>query len=203
MPFLKSNAFLRAIGRLNSSHIATVSAGYRRLLRRNPFLSFGLPFVATVVAGSFFLTPVTAVRYEKHDRKSHTLDWAEATREHQRGIGAKNADPMTGDASQDPSLAADVAKLSGQQGRKRPLPKPRFKEVDIREEYFVCHRPPKPHSTFLHEWPLHSLHIILTSLLLTGLIHTPQKLAGNPDRLDNWEPVRVKRLPGEPDGVFD
>lgn len=29
------------------------------------------------------------------------------------------------------------------------------------------------------------------------------KLAGNSQKLDDWEPVRVKRLPGEPDGTFD
>lgn len=28
------------------------------------------------------------------------------------------------------------------------------------------------------------------------------KLAGRPDRTDEWEPVRVKRRPGEPDGTF-
>ena len=29
------------------------------------------------------------------------------------------------------------------------------------------------------------------------------KLAGQSDKLDNWEPVRVKRLEGEMDGTFD
>lgn len=31
-----------------------------------------------MVAGSFFLTPATAVRYEKYDRKTHMLDSKEA-----------------------------------------------------------------------------------------------------------------------------
>ena len=29
------------------------------------------------------------------------------------------------------------------------------------------------------------------------------KLAGQSEKLDEWEPVRVKRLEGEMDGVFD
>lgn len=38
-------------------------------MNKHPFLSFGLPFIAVIVAGSFVLTPATAVRYERHDRK--------------------------------------------------------------------------------------------------------------------------------------
>lgn len=46
-----------------------LGARYRALLSRHPFLTFGLPFLAVMVAGSFVLTPATAVRYERHDRK--------------------------------------------------------------------------------------------------------------------------------------
>lgn len=42
---------------------------YRALMNKHPFLMFGLPFLAVIVSGSFVLTPATAVRYEKHDRK--------------------------------------------------------------------------------------------------------------------------------------
>lgn len=35
------------------------------------------------------------------------------------------------------------------------------------------------------------------------LIHFMQRLAGMGDKLDDYEPVRVKRLAGEPDGTFD
>lgn len=42
---------------------------YRQLIRKRPFLAFGLPFILVVVAGSFVLTPATAIRYEKYDRK--------------------------------------------------------------------------------------------------------------------------------------
>lgn len=55
---------------------------YRRHLGGHPFLLFGLPFIATMVAGSFFLTPATAVRYELHDRKVRQL-----TKEEEVGLG--------------------------------------------------------------------------------------------------------------------
>ncbi|KAI4239122.1 MAG: hypothetical protein LQ349_000602 [Xanthoria aureola] len=51
----------------------SIAATYRASLARHPFLLFGLPFIATIVAGSFFLTPATALRYERHDRKIKTL----------------------------------------------------------------------------------------------------------------------------------
>ncbi|KAG6991039.1 cytochrome c oxidase assembly protein cox16 [Physcia stellaris] len=51
----------------------TIAATYRRHLARHPFLLFGLPFITTMVAGSFFLTPATALRYERHDRKMRRL----------------------------------------------------------------------------------------------------------------------------------
>ncbi len=60
----------------------TVSARYRALLSKHPFALFGLPFIATMVAGSFFLTPATAIRYEKHDRKVRRV-----SKEEELGIG--------------------------------------------------------------------------------------------------------------------
>ena len=50
-----------------------IAAWYRRQLIRSPFLSFGLPFIVTMVAGSFVLTPATALRFERHDRKVQQL----------------------------------------------------------------------------------------------------------------------------------
>jgi cytochrome c oxidase assembly protein subunit 16 len=55
-----------------------LGAVYRRYLSKHPFLLFGLPFIGTIVAGSFFLTPATALRYEKHDRKVKRLSQEEA-----------------------------------------------------------------------------------------------------------------------------
>ncbi|KAL8720166.1 MAG: hypothetical protein Q9225_002932 [Loekoesia sp. 1 TL-2023] len=50
-----------------------LAAAYRSHMARHPFLLFGLPFILTMVAGSFFLTPATALRYERHDKKVKSL----------------------------------------------------------------------------------------------------------------------------------
>lgn len=115
------------------SRLGSVGENYRRQLSRNPFLSFGLPFILVMVAGSFFLTPATAVRYEKYDRKTHMLDRDEAL-----GLGR----------------VKDAGRARGAKGGR-----------DIREEYW--------------------------------------RLAGKGADLDDWEPKRVERLPGEPDGTFE
>lgn len=65
-----------------SSYQNSIAATYRRHLARHPFLLFGLPFLSLMVAGSFFLTPATALRYERHDRKMRRL-----TKEEEMGIG--------------------------------------------------------------------------------------------------------------------
>lgn len=106
---------------VSSSESNTIAARYRAALAKRPFLLFGLPFISIIVAGSFVLTPATAIRYEKHDRKVRQM-----TKEEELGVG--------------------------RQGRK----------VDIRDEYY--------------------------------------RLAAKD--LDDWEQKRVKRLPGESDGVL-
>jgi cytochrome c oxidase assembly protein subunit 16 len=60
----------------------SLAARYRRQLNKHPFLLFGLPFLTTIVAGSFFLTPATALRYERFDKKNKQL-----SREEALGIG--------------------------------------------------------------------------------------------------------------------
>lgn len=65
-----------------ASHANTLPAKYRAALAKHPFALFGLPFIATMVLGSFFLTPATALRYERHDRKVRQL-----TKEEELGIG--------------------------------------------------------------------------------------------------------------------
>lgn len=52
-----------------AAYDSTIPAKYRAALAKHPFALFGLPFIATMVLGSFFLTPATALRYERHDRK--------------------------------------------------------------------------------------------------------------------------------------
>jgi cytochrome c oxidase assembly protein subunit 16 len=125
----------------------TIASRYRSLLAKHPFALFGLPFIATMVAGSFFLTPATAIRYEKHDRKVRRL-----TKEEELGIGKA--------------------------GRR----------VDMKEEYYV--RPQSPFLQWFGSGPC---------VLIDGCF-ARQRLAAKD--LDDWEQKRVKRLPGEHDGVI-
>ncbi|CAG9996010.1 unnamed protein product [Clonostachys byssicola] len=53
----------------SSASMNGIAAKYRSLMNRHPFLTFGLPFMTVIVAGSFVLTPATAIRYERYDRK--------------------------------------------------------------------------------------------------------------------------------------
>ncbi|KAI5848138.1 cytochrome c oxidase assembly protein COX16-domain-containing protein [Tricharina praecox] len=74
MPTFTSKSFRSS----SASAERTIGALYRRHLAKHPFLLFGLPFIGTIVAGSFFLTPATALRYEKHDRKVQRISQDEA-----------------------------------------------------------------------------------------------------------------------------
>lgn len=67
---------------VSSAEANTIAARYRAALAKRPFLLFGLPFISIIVAGSFVLTPATAIRYEKHDRKVRQM-----TREEELGVG--------------------------------------------------------------------------------------------------------------------
>lgn len=82
-----------------------VAAWYRRNLVRHPFVLFGLPFIVTMVAGSFFLTPATAIRYERHDRKVQQLSQEETL-----GIG-KNRRKVTNINEEYYRLAAKVGDI--------------------------------------------------------------------------------------------
>ena len=73
MPTFSAKKFMPSSGGDNK-----LGALYRRHLAKHPFLLFGLPFIATIVAGSFWLTPATALRYEKNDRKIKRLSQDEA-----------------------------------------------------------------------------------------------------------------------------
>lgn len=68
-----------------------MGAVYRSRLPRHPFLLFGLPFIAVIVAASFVLTPATALRYERHDRKIRQLNQEEAMRLGLRGEDGEEA----------------------------------------------------------------------------------------------------------------
>jgi cytochrome c oxidase assembly protein subunit 16 len=56
----------------------SIAARYRKQLQKHPFLLFGLPVMATIVAGSFMLTPATALRYERYDRKNQQITQEQA-----------------------------------------------------------------------------------------------------------------------------
>ncbi|GAV52441.1 hypothetical protein ZYGR_0AG04320 [Zygosaccharomyces rouxii] len=51
----------------------SLSGRYQKLLNKNPFLYFGLPFCSLVVLGYYWLSGFTAVRYEQHDRRVQEL----------------------------------------------------------------------------------------------------------------------------------
>ncbi|OAL33440.1 hypothetical protein AYO20_07296 [Fonsecaea nubica] len=74
MPVFQSKPF-RASGSSAAARDlpSRIAAWYNRKQERNPFLYFGLPFISIVVAASFLLTPATALRYEKHDRKNRQV----------------------------------------------------------------------------------------------------------------------------------
>ena len=76
MPVFTSKKF-RSAARAN-----TFATRFRAAMARHPFLLFGLPFMSVVVAGSFVLTPATAIRYEKNDRKMRQM-----SREEELGVG--------------------------------------------------------------------------------------------------------------------
>lgn len=57
----------------SAADMNTIGMRYRRVMNKHPFLLFGLPFLTVIVAGSFVLTPATAVRYERYDRKVRQL----------------------------------------------------------------------------------------------------------------------------------
>lgn len=109
MPAFQSKTFHRATT-ASSSLRDRLGALYRARLSRHPFLLFGLPFIAVIVAGSFALTPAAALRYERYDRKVQQLSQDEAFQ-----LGLKGPD--------------------GEEGIKR---NPRRRIVgDEREEYYV------------------------------------------------------------------
>ncbi|KAI5467897.1 cytochrome c oxidase assembly protein COX16, mitochondrial [Mariannaea sp. PMI_226] len=115
MPAFQSKRF-RSAADMNS-----IGMKYRQIMSKHPFLLFGLPFITVIVAGSFVLTPATAVRYERYDRKVRQL-----TKDEELNVRRS------------------------------------ARKVDMKEEYY--------------------------------------RLAGRD--LEDWEQKRVKRLPGENDGIL-
>lgn len=67
----------------SAARAGTFASRFRIAVGRHPFLLFGLPFISVVVAGSFVLTPATAIRYEKQDRRVRQM-----SREEELNVGA-------------------------------------------------------------------------------------------------------------------
>jgi len=76
MPVFQKNKFP------SKGHANTFAARYRAAMAKHPFALFGLPFLAVIIGGSFVLTPATAIRYERHDRKVRQM-----TREEELNVG--------------------------------------------------------------------------------------------------------------------
>ena len=106
-PFKSSN-------KTNAGWEERVTDFYRQQITKRPFLFFGLPFLSVMVAASFFLTPATALRYERHDRKHRELTTHEAME-----LGLK------GGASGDGPLSYNPRRRVVQKG-----------EVSERDEYY-------------------------------------------------------------------
>ena len=119
---------------------------YRRLMSKRPFLMFGLPFMAVIVAASFVLTPATAIRYERRDRKVRQM-----SREEELNVRRS------------------------------------ARKVDMKDEYYV--------RVFSEEKRLVAVYYCCTNVSCPV-----QRLAARD--LDDWEQKRVKRLPGESDGIL-
>lgn len=77
----------RRVSTENATFFERIGIRYRASMNRHPFLLFGLPFISIIVASSFLLTPATALRYERHDRKVRTLNEEEALGLGLRGPG--------------------------------------------------------------------------------------------------------------------
>ncbi|KIV89998.1 Cytochrome c oxidase assembly protein COX16, mitochondrial [Exophiala mesophila] len=79
MPVFETKPFRDAREQVNNLG-DRLGALYRRQVTHHPFLLFGLPFISLMVGASFLLTPATALRYEKHDRKNRQVTDMEAMR---------------------------------------------------------------------------------------------------------------------------
>ncbi|EGW33656.1 uncharacterized protein SPAPADRAFT_133396 [Spathaspora passalidarum NRRL Y-27907] len=51
----------------------TFAGKYQKLIKKNSFLYFGLPFMLSIVAGSIYLQKFTAIKWEKYDEKYRQL----------------------------------------------------------------------------------------------------------------------------------
>ncbi|KAF9197194.1 hypothetical protein BGZ49_002519 [Haplosporangium sp. Z 27] len=53
--------------------VATPADRFAQSIRKRPVLYFGLPFVLTIVVGSFALSELTATKYNVHDNRTKSM----------------------------------------------------------------------------------------------------------------------------------
>ncbi|KAG0263280.1 Cytochrome oxidase assembly [Linnemannia exigua] len=53
--------------------VATPADKFAQSIKRKPVLLFGLPFLLTIVAGSFALSELTATKYNVHDNRTKAM----------------------------------------------------------------------------------------------------------------------------------
>ena len=110
MPTFASRPFRPSKLSSNAPLGERIASTYRRQLAHHPFLLFGLPFIFVVVSASFLLTPATALRYERHDRKHRRLTARETMelglKGDERGDGAINYNPRRRKVGRDEAAGA-------------------------------------------------------------------------------------------------
>lgn len=75
MVYLGNNVFRGK--KAQEAYDKTFAGKYQKLLKKNHFLYFGLPFMLSIVAGSIYLQTFTAVKWEKYDAKHQQLSESE------------------------------------------------------------------------------------------------------------------------------
>lgn len=53
---------------------ASFAGRYQKLLKKSPFLYFGLPFCSMIVLGSYWLEGFTSVKFERDDRRIQEMN---------------------------------------------------------------------------------------------------------------------------------
>ncbi|CCK73022.1 Cox16p KNAG_0M01690 [Huiozyma naganishii CBS 8797] len=53
---------------------ASLAGRYQKLMKKNPFLYFGVPFCGMIVLGSYWLAGFTEVKYEREDRRINEMN---------------------------------------------------------------------------------------------------------------------------------
>lgn len=61
-----------------AAYESSIAGKYMKLLKKNHFVFFGLPFMLSIVAGSIYLQKFTAVKWEKFDEKYQQVSEKEA-----------------------------------------------------------------------------------------------------------------------------